>query len=157
MRVGLGLDAHRFSPSGVVRLGGVVVDESRGVDATSDGDVLAHALCDALLGAAALGDLGEHYPSDSAQWVDADSMVLLTSVVERLRGVGLTPVSVDATVIAERVRVSTHRVAIRKSVAAVLGMSVDFVSVKATTTDGLGMLGRDEGIAAMAVVLVTSD
>ncbi len=154
VRVGQGFDAHRFQPSGTVILGGVVVDTTRGVDATSDGDVAAHAVADALLGAAALGDLGQHFPSTDPVWSDADSMALLADVVGMLAASELRCTSVDVTVIAERVRVAPHREPIRAAFAAVLELPVDRVSVKATTTDHLGWLGRDEGLAALAVAVV---
>ncbi|HUU61778.1 MAG TPA: 2-C-methyl-D-erythritol 2,4-cyclodiphosphate synthase [Acidimicrobiia bacterium] len=154
MRVGWGADVHRFGGPGPIRLGGVVVDESRGVEATSDGDVLAHAVADALLGAAALGDLGALFPSSDPRWRGADSMTLLAAVVGRLPSAGWRVSSVDATVIAEKVRVSPHREAIRRRLAEVLEVEVDRVSVKATSTDGLGLLGRDEGLAAVAVAVL---
>jgi 2-C-methyl-D-erythritol 2,4-cyclodiphosphate synthase len=150
MRVGNGFDAHQFSSTGSVILGGVVVDDTRGVEATSDGDVLAHAVADALLGAAAVGDLGDLFPSSDPAWADAHSMTLLSTVVRRLGGLGYRVTSVDVTVIAETVRVSPHRAAIRANLATALELSGDAVSVKATTTDGLGFIGRDEGIAALA-------
>ena len=154
MRVGWGCDAHRFGGPGPTLLGGVVVDSDRGVEATSDGDVLAHAAADALLGAAALGDLGTLFPSDDPRWRGADSMGLLAAVAARVADAGFRVASLDATVIAERVRVSPHRAAIRSRLAAVLGTGVEAVSVKGTTTDGLGFLGRDEGLAAAAVAVL---
>jgi 2-C-methyl-D-erythritol 2,4-cyclodiphosphate synthase len=154
MRVGWGFDAHRCAEAGSVRLGGIVVDDRRGVVATSDGDVLAHAVADALLGAAALGDLGELFPSSDAAWVDADSMDLLQRVGILVAEAGYRLGSVDATVIAETLRVAPNRDAIRLALADRLGVDPASVSVKATTTDGLGFLGRDEGIAAMAVVVL---
>ncbi|MDQ3782894.1 MAG: 2-C-methyl-D-erythritol 2,4-cyclodiphosphate synthase [Actinomycetota bacterium] len=154
MRTGFGVDAHRFKASGVVILAGVVVDDTRGVAATSDGDVVAHALCDALLGAVALGDLGDHFPSSEPQWRGADSLRLLGAVFDLVRGRGFTVSSVDVTVVAEAVRVSAHRAEMRSNLARCLGVDVATVSVKATTTDGLGWLGADEGIAATAVVTV---
>lgn len=153
-RVGWGADAHRFTPSGRVLLGGVVVDEARGVEATSDGDVAAHALADALLGAAARGDLGSHFPSDDPAWEGADSMEILRRVVAIVGEAGLTVMSVDVTVIAQRVRVAPHRDAIRASLAGALCVEVETVSVKASTTDGMGFIGRDEGIAAVAVAVL---
>jgi 2-C-methyl-D-erythritol 2,4-cyclodiphosphate synthase len=154
MRVGWGFDVHRFRANGRVLLAGVLVDEQRGVEATSDGDVLAHATADALLGAAALGDLGAHFPSSDPQWADADSLAILADVVARVRSAGYRVASVDATVVAETARVAPHRDAIRSSLAAVLRVDLPAVSVKATTTDGLGFLGRDEGLAAMVVAVV---
>jgi len=154
MRVGWGTDVHRFGGPGPIRLGGVVVDQSRGVEATSDGDVLAHAAADALLGAAALGDLGALFPSADPRWRGADSMALLAVVMERVKAAGCRVSSLDATVIAETVRVSPHREAIRRRLAEVLGVEMERVSVKATSTDGLGFLGRDEGLAAVVVAVL---
>lgn len=154
MRVGWGADVHRFGGPGPVLLGGVAVDESRGVEATSDGDVLAHAAADALLGAAALGDLGALFPSSDPRWRGADSMALLAVAVGRVRAAGYRVSSIDATVIAEKVRVSSHREAIRRRLAEVLQVEVERVSVKATSTDGLGFLGHDEGLAAVVVAVL---
>lgn len=155
MRVGQGIDAHRFGGEPPVVLAGVVVDRARGVEATSDGDVAAHALADALLGAGALGDLGLHYPSSDPRWSGARSMDLLADTVRRLRAVDLAVGTVDVTVIAQSVRVAPHRAEMRAALAEVLGVALEAVSVKATTTDGLGFIGRDEGIAAIAVATVT--
>lgn len=146
------MDAHRLGSDPPVLLGGVEVDLSRGVIATSDGDVVAHAVADALLGTTASGDIGQLFPSTDPRWENADSMVLLGKVVEMVREDGGQPSFCDVTVVAESVRVSPHRLAIRESLAGTLGLEVDEVSVKATTTDGMGWLGRDQGIAAMAVV-----
>ncbi|MGH8874651.1 MAG: 2-C-methyl-D-erythritol 2,4-cyclodiphosphate synthase [Acidimicrobiia bacterium] len=154
MRVGLGVDAHRFGGKPPLRLGGVVVDEDLGVEATSDGDVVAHALADALLGAAALGDLGSHYPSSDRRWRDADSLGLLAQVAARVREEGVEPVYADVTVVAEQVRIAPHRQAMRERLADALGLPVESISVKATTTDGLGLIGAGEGLAALAVVTV---
>ncbi len=154
MRVGQGFDAHQFSSEGTTLLAGVVADPSRGVTATSDGDVVAHAVADALLGAAALGDLGHLFPSSDRQWEDADSMRLLGTIVERLASLGWVVTSVDVTVVAQVVRVAPHREAMRKNLASVLRVAPDVVSVKATTTDHMGFLGRDEGIAAMATACI---
>ena len=155
-RVGWGADTHRFAEDGSVLLGGVVVDDRRGVEATSDGDVAAHALADALLGAAVLGDLGQHFPSDDPAWTGADSMEILRRVVAMVADAGLEVRSVDVTVIAQTVRIAPHREAIRSALAAVLGVDTAAVSLKATSTDGMGFIGRDEGIAAVAVVVVGS-
>lgn len=150
VRVGWGLDAHRFGGEPPVLLGGVAVDAEQGVVATSDGDVAAHAIADALLGACAMGDLGHHFPSSDPRWQGADSLDLLR------RSRALCPEfvidHVDLTVIAETVRIAPHRAAIQSGLAAALGVEPDRVSVKATTTDGMGFAGRGEGIAAMAVV-----
>lgn len=154
MRVGWGYDAHRFTETGAIILGGVIVDAERGVAATSDGDVLAHAVIDALLGAAARGDMGTHFPSEDSRWHGADSMAMLPEARGIVEDAGLTVASVDATVLAETVRIAEHRDAIRQRLATVLGLPVDAVSVKATTTDGLGFTGTGEGIAATAVATV---
>jgi 2-C-methyl-D-erythritol 2,4-cyclodiphosphate synthase len=154
MRVGWGIDAHRFAPEGFVLLGGVIVDDTRGVIATSDGDVAAHALTDAVLGAAALGDLGEFYPSSDPRWTDVDSLVILRDAVGRAAAAGFHPASADVTIIAQSIRIAPHRDTIRTAFAAALGIPIRACSVKATTTDSMGFIGRDEGIAAMAVVVL---
>lgn len=154
MRVGWGFDAHRFKGSGVVVMAGVVVDDARGVAATSDGDVPAHAVADALLGAAALGDLGALFPSDDPAWTDADSMEMVDDVMLRVMAAGYRVASIDLTIIAQTVRVAPHREAIRTALSLRLGIDLSSVSVKATTTDGMGFLGTDEGLAAVAVVVL---
>lgn len=129
----------------------------RGIQATSDGDVALHALCDALLGAAALGDLGDFFPSGDPAWEGADSRDLLRRVVERLENCGLAATNVDVTVICQAPRLSEHRDVMRSNIARDLRLSVDRVSVKFTTTDRLGFIGRGEGLAAQAIVMVTDD
>jgi 2-C-methyl-D-erythritol 2,4-cyclodiphosphate synthase len=156
MRVGWGIDVHRRGGPGPTLLAGIAVDPLRGVEGTSDADVLAHAVADAVLGAAALGDLGEHFPSADPAWEGADSMDLLGRVAAMAAAAGFGVASLDATVVAEEVRVAPHRDSIRAALAAVLGIDAGAVSVKATTTDGLGVLGRDDGIAALAVVVLES-
>jgi 2-C-methyl-D-erythritol 2,4-cyclodiphosphate synthase len=135
-------------------LAGIVADHDRGLAATSDGDVAAHAMADALLGAAALADLGELFPSIDPRWEGADSMSLLAEVVRLTREQGWVSAHVDLTVVAQSVRVAPHRAAMRRSLAEVLGVAEEVVSVKATTTDHMGSIGRDEGVAAVAVVTV---
>lgn len=152
MRVGWGFDAHRFGGPPPVVLGGVRIPSDVGVEATSDGDVAAHAVADALLGAANLGDLGAHFPSADPRWAGADSLDLLRTVVSMATAAGLVPAFCDVTVIAERVRVAPHREEIRAGIAEALRLPPAAVSIKATTTDGLGMIGRGEGLAAVAVV-----
>lgn len=154
MRVGWGFDAHRFAATGRVVLGGVTVDESVGVAATSDGDVVAHALIDAILGASALGDIGERYPSDHPRWQGADSMSLLADTVGAVQREGFRVSAVDVTVVAERIRVAPHRDRIRENLAGALDLGIDRVSVKATTTDGMGFAGREEGLGATAVAVL---
>ena len=153
-RVGWGFDAHSLNTEPPLILGGVVVSESEGVSATSDGDVLAHAVTDAILGSCSLGDLGQHFPSDDPVHKDADSMELLDRAVAMAKNSGWNPVHVDVTVVAQSIRISPHRETIRRNLAAVLGLGVADVSVKATTTDGLGFIGKGEGLASMAVVTV---
>lgn len=154
MRVGWGYDVHRLGGPGPLRLAGVEVSGEVGLEGTSDADVAAHAVADALLGAAGLGDLGTHFPSEDPRWREADSMDLLRRVVRRLDEAGLVAVSLDLTVVAEEVRIGPHRQAMRERLAEAVGVKVEAVSVKATTTDGLGFVGRGEGLAAMAVALV---
>ncbi|MGB7859514.1 MAG: 2-C-methyl-D-erythritol 2,4-cyclodiphosphate synthase [Acidimicrobiia bacterium] len=153
-RVGWGFDSHRLDGDPPLILGGQVVSESIGVSATSDGDVLAHAITDAVLGACSLGDLGTHFPSDDPALVDADSMMLLRQVATMAIAAGWRIAHVDATVVAEHVRVAPYRERIISSLAETLAIDVGDVSVKATSTDGIGFTGRGEGLAATAVVTV---
>ncbi len=152
MRVGWGFDAHQLDDQGPLILGGVTVAHDVGVIATSDGDVALHALTDALLGAAALGDIGMHFPSSDPQWEDADSAVFVIKAVEMAASTGLVVEGVDLTVITEEVRVAPHRDLIRHRISELLDISVELVSVKATTTDGLWFNSTRRGIAAAAVV-----
>lgn len=152
LRVGWGFDVHPLTGVPPVILGGVLVDLERGVEATSDGDVAAHAVCDAVLGAATLGDLGLHFPSSDRRWQGVSGLELVRRSVSLAGEAGVIPTFVDVTVVAQEVRVGPHRDAIRAGLANALGLAVAAVSVKATTTDGLGLVGRNEGIAAMAVV-----
>lgn len=154
LRIGQGFDVHRFGPGDHVPIGGVKVAHSHGVIAHSDGDVLLHALCDALLGAAALGDLGALFPDTDARWAGADSRELLRAVTRRVAEAGWRPLNTDATVIAERPRLAPHVAGIRSAVAGLLGVDAAAVSVKATTAERMGFVGREEGIAAFAVVLL---
>ena len=154
MRIGHGYDAHRFGRGDHVVLGGVRIPHDQGVIAHSDGDVLIHALCDALLGAAGLGDIGRHFPDSDDAWKDVDSRVLLRKVVASLKSLGLSVGNVDATVIAQRPRLGEHIALMRERLAADLETDLSRVNVKATTTEKMGFTGRGEGIAAHAVVLV---
>ena len=155
MRIGQGFDVHRFGPGDAVVLGGVRIPHDHGLVAHSDGDVLLHALCDALLGAIAAGDIGRHFPDTDARWKGADSRVLLRRCVELVAAAGYQVGNVDLTLIAERPKLAPHADAIRANIAADLGCSVGDVGLKATTTEGLGFTGRREGIAAQAVVLLS--
>ena len=154
MRIGSGFDVHAFGPGDFLMLGGVRVPHTHGVRAHSDGDVVLHALCDALLGAAGLGDIGEHFPDSDARWRGADSAQFIGAVLGELQALNLRIVNVDVTVLAEMPRIAAHRAAIRQRVAQLLGIGAERVSIKATTTEGLGFLGRAEGIAAQASVLL---
>jgi 2-C-methyl-D-erythritol 2,4-cyclodiphosphate synthase len=154
IRIGQGFDVHAFGDGDHVMLGGVRVPHDRGVVAHSDGDVAIHALCDALLGALALGDIGKHFPPTDARWKDADSRQFLRHCALLVDQHGYTVGNADLTVICERPKVGPHADAMREAIAADLGIAVDQVSVKATTTETLGFTGRGEGIAAQAIVLL---
>ena len=153
-RVGQGLDVHAFGPGDHVMLGAVRIPHDQGLAAHSDGDVALHALCDALLGAAAQGDIGRHFPPGEEQWRDADSSLMLAKVLELLDRFSWRPVNADITIACEGPRIGPHVPAMRAAIARVMGIPGDAVSVKATTTEKLGFCGRGEGIAALAVVLV---
>lgn len=154
MRIGSGIDVHAFGPGDFLMLGGVRIPHSRGVVAHSDGDVVLHALCDALLGGAGLGDIGQHFPDSDPHWKGADSRQFVTAVLAMLRERQLAVVNADLTVVAQAPRIAPHRAAIRREVAGLLGLSEECVNLKATTTEGLGFLGRAEGVAAQAIVLL---
>ncbi len=154
MRIGHGYDAHRFGPGDHVVLGGVSIPYHHGLIAHSDGDVLIHALCDALLGAAGLGDIGRHFPDSDPALKGIDSRILLRKVVEELQKCGFKPGNVDATVIAQQPRLSTHVETMQTRLAEDLGIDASLVNIKATTTEKMGFTGRGEGIAAHAVVLI---
>jgi 2-C-methyl-D-erythritol 2,4-cyclodiphosphate synthase len=154
MRVGSGYDVHRFGPGDHVRLGGVRVPHDRGLVAHSDGDVLLHALMDALLGAAGAGDIGQHFPVDDARFTGTDSRVLLREVMKLVSARGFEVVNCDLTLISEAPRIAPHREAICANVARDLDLDRSRVNLKATTAEGLGALGRAEGIAAHAIVLL---
>jgi 2-C-methyl-D-erythritol 2,4-cyclodiphosphate synthase len=155
MRVGSGFDVHAFGPGDSVVLGGVRIAHTHGIVAHSDGDVVLHALCDALLGAAGLGDIGQHFKDSDPQWRGADSRGFVSAVLALVHARGLTVVNADLTVIAQAPRVGAHREAMRTLIAQLLGVEPLRVNIKATTTEGLGFLGRAEGIAAQAVVLLS--
>jgi 2-C-methyl-D-erythritol 2,4-cyclodiphosphate synthase len=156
IRVGSGFDVHAFGPGDHVMLGGVAVPHDRGVVAHSDGDVLLHALCDALLGAAGLGDIGQHFPDTDARWRGAASGRFVEEILAQLRERGWRLVNADLTLLSEAPRIAQRRAAIVASVAALLGVDATAVNLKATTTERLGFLGRREGLAAMATVLIES-
>lgn len=154
MRIGSGFDVHAFGPGDSVMLAGVRVPCDHGVVAHSDGDVILHALCDAMLGAAGLGDIGQHFPDTDPQWRGADSSRFVTAALTLLHGRGLHVVNADVTLLAEAPRIAPHREAMCVSLARLLDVDRDRVNLKATTTEKLGFVGRAEGLAAQAVVLL---
>lgn len=156
MRTGIGYDVHPLVAGRPLVLGGVELPFERGLSGHSDGDVLAHAIIDALLGAAALGDIGQHFPSDDASLRRANSVDLLTKTVALIEDAGYAVGNVDCTVIAEAPKLAPHVPQMRELLAGALGVDADRVSVKATTSDQLGSIGRGEGIAALAAVLIDS-
>ena len=154
VRIGQGFDVHAFGDGDHVMLGGVRIPHARGVLAHSDGDVVLHALCDAMLGAMALGDIGKHFPPSDPRWKDADSRVFVCHCKQLLAEHGWTLGNADITVICESPRIGPHAGAMRGLIATDLGVAVDAISIKATTTEKLGFTGRNEGIAAQAVCLL---
>lgn len=156
IRVGLGFDAHGFDSSRRLILGGVAIEDHAGLAGHSDADVLSHAVADALLGAAGLGDLGSRFPDDE-RWKDASSIELLRHVADALRRSSWTVANVDSTVIAESPRLDGYKAQMSSNIAAALAIEANQVAVKATTTDQLGFTGRREGIAAIGVALISSD
>lgn len=156
MRVGIGYDVHPLVEGRDLVLGGMKVDHEFGLSGHSDGDVLCHAIIDALLGAAGVGDIGRHFPADDEQFAGAKSLELLEQTVHLLSVAGLSVGNVDATIMAEAPKVAPHVDAMRTALASALGIDPSQVNVKATTTDRLGAIGRGEGIAAVAVALIDS-
>ncbi|TDW00052.1 2-C-methyl-D-erythritol 2,4-cyclodiphosphate synthase [Halomonas alkaliantarctica] len=154
MRIGHGFDVHRFGPGDHLMIGGVKLPFEQGFVAHSDGDVLLHAISDALLGACALGDIGRHFPDTDPTWAGADSRELLRHVVTLIQGQGYGVVNIDATLMAQAPKMAPHIDTMREVIAADLGVALGQVNVKATTTERLGFTGRGEGIAAEAVVLL---
>lgn len=157
VRIGQGYDVHAFGEGDHVMLGGIRVPHDRGVLAHSDGDVVLHALCDAMLGALALGDIGRHFPPSDARWKDADSRTFLRHCNGLLRERGWRVGNADVTIVCERPKVGPHADAMRATVAGDLRIGLDDVSIKATTSERLGFTGRGEGIAALAVCLLVRD
>jgi 2-C-methyl-D-erythritol 2,4-cyclodiphosphate synthase len=153
-RVGIGYDSHRFAPGGPLVLGGVRIPADVHLHGHSDGDAIAHAITDALLGAAALGDIGEMFSDQDPANKGADSIAMLRSALTRLRAAGLAPVHVDVTVIAEHPKIAPHRDAMRDALASALGVPVGHVSLKGKTNEGMGWIGRGEGLACIAVATV---
>ena len=154
IRIGHGYDVHRFAPDRALVIGGVRIDYEYGLDGHSDADVLLHAICDALLGSLALGDIGKHFPDSDPAYHNIDSMRLLAACGEKIKERGFSLVNLDATVIAQKPKLAPYIGEMRRRIAEALGADVNAVSVKATTEEGLGFTGALEGIAAHAVVLV---
>ena len=154
LRVGIGLDAHAFSDDAALVLGGVEFPGERGLAGHSDGDVVAHALIDALLGAAGLGDIGGLFPSGDPQWLDASSVRLLQRAYEVVKGAGWTLVNADCILVGEEPRIAPVKDAMRARLAGAMGVEIDRMTVRATTTDQLGFTGRGEGLAAQAIALL---
>jgi 2-C-methyl-D-erythritol 2,4-cyclodiphosphate synthase len=155
IRIGCGFDAHRFSDDRKLVLGGVPIEHPRGLAGHSDADVVLHALCDALLGATAMGDIGQHFPADSDEFKDIPSLILLERVAMIVRQDKWKFVNADITVICESPKIAPYAERMRQNIAAMFDAPLDTVSVKGTTTEKMGFTGREEGIAAMAVVLVS--
>lgn len=154
IRSGIGYDSHRFAAGRPLRLGGVTVPHTHGLVGHSDGDVVLHAIVDALLGAAALGDIGSYFPDDDPQWKGADSLRFVKGAVDALASGGLAVNQVDVTVITERPKLAAHIGAMRAATARALGVPMEMVSIKAKTNEGMGWVGRSEGIGAIAVATV---
>jgi 2-C-methyl-D-erythritol 2,4-cyclodiphosphate synthase len=153
---GIGYDCHRFAAGRRLVLGGVEIPHERGLEGHSDADVLTHAVIDALLGAAGLGDIGEHFPDTDERWCDADSLALLETVLTLVLTAGFAVENVDCTVVLEAPRLAPHRQEIRERLARALNLPMTRVSVKATTGEGMGFVGRGEGVAALAVASVST-
>jgi 2-C-methyl-D-erythritol 2,4-cyclodiphosphate synthase len=154
VRVGSGIDVHAFGPGDCIMLGGVRIAHSRGIVAHSDGDVLLHALVDALLGAAGLGDIGQHFPDSDPRWKGADSARFVSATLQLLEQAGQRVINADLTLLAEAPKIGPWRESIRGNVARLLGLPPACVNIKATTTEHLGFVGRSEGLTAMATVLI---
>lgn len=154
MRIGQGFDAHRFKPGSKLVLGGVTIPYEQGLEAHSDGDVLIHALCDALLGALALGDIGQHFPDSSDKYKGINSRILLRHVMDLIQARHYQLVNADMTIIAQAPKMASYLPDMRENLAADMQTDIDNVSIKATTTEKMGFTGRGEGIAAQAIVLL---
>ena len=157
IRVGFGFDVHRLVPGRDLWLGGIKIEHSLGLLGHSDADVLIHAICDALLGAANMRDIGYHFPDTSADTLNVDSKILLRKTIDLIATKGYTVGNIDATVCAERPKINPHVDAMKACLAEVMGIAEDDISIKATTTEKLGYTGREEGISAYAVALITKE
>lgn len=154
MRTGIGFDVHRLVKDRELVLGGVKITSPFGLLGHSDADVLTHSLCDALLGALGLGDIGEHYPDTEAKWKDISSLVLLADVTEKMKSMDYELLNCDMILLAQKPKITPYKEKIREKLAQTLGVSIEKVNLKATTTEGLGFVGREEAIAAMSTVLI---
>jgi 2-C-methyl-D-erythritol 2,4-cyclodiphosphate synthase len=154
IRTGIGYDVHRFTKDRPLKLGGVQIPFELGLEGHSDADVLLHAIADALLGAAAAGDIGRHFPPDDPAFLDANGLDLLRNVTGILRVAGFEPVNLDATVICEAPKIAPHADAMRDAISGATGLVVSALSIKATTNEGMGFIGRGEGIAALAIATI---
>lgn len=154
MRVGIGYDSHRFAEDRPLILAGIRIPHALGLDGHSDADAVCHAVTDAVLGAAALGDIGSHFPPTDERWRDADSLRLLEQALGDVRAAGFQVLNIDVTLVCEAPKIGPHVAAMRERLAGSLGISADVVSIKAKTNEGMGWIGRGEGIAAMAVALL---
>ena len=154
MRVGFGYDVHKFAEGRKLILGGVEIPHSLGLLGHSDADVLLHAIADALLGAAALGDIGVHFPDNDSAYKDIDSMILLKRTVDLLKDKGYDIINIDATIVAQKPKISPHSAKMKENIAKCLGIDPDFVNIKATTTEKLGFEGREEGISSHCICLI---
>jgi len=152
--IGIGYDVHRIRAEGPLYLGGIAITDEFGLEGHSDADVLLHAICDALLGAANLGDIGHHFPPSDPQWKNAPSSLFLTHVASLLQNHGWSILHIDSVVIAERPRIAPHIPAMKRQIASLLSLPESLISIKATTNEGLGFIGRGEGIAAFSVSLL---
>jgi len=154
VRVGFGYDVHKFAEGRKLILGGVEIPHSLGLLGHSDADVLLHAIADALLGAAALGDIGVHFPDNDSAYKDIDSMILLKRTVDLLKDKGYDIINIDATIVAQKPKISPHSAKMKENIAKCLGIDPDFVNIKATTTEKLGFEGREEGISSHCICLI---
>lgn len=154
LRIGQGIDFHRLETGLKLWLGGILIPSGKGCVAHSDGDVLLHAICDAMLGAAALGDIGHHFPDTSPEYKNIDSKILLKRTSEKIREKGFSVVNIDSTVCLEKPKIAPYIREMRSAISSILGIDIDAVSVKATTTEKMGFTGREEGVVAIASVLL---
>ena len=155
-RIGFGFDAHRFEEGRKLILGGVEIPHTQGLSGHSDADALTHAICDALLGALGLGDIGSHFPDSDPKWKDVSSLVLLEETLSKMQNKKYEILNIDSTIVCEKPRIAPHIDAIKEKLSSATGLETGLIGVKATTSDGMGFTGRGEGIAAYAVLIIKS-